>query len=116
MRNGKARSTWTRPPPSSFRRKGLPPSRSIVSGPPASMAIEQIPSRGGGVIDEAAHVAERLRVGRSGPLVHVEFLELDCDRTALARIALMDEAGQLALALECDILAHVELAAAEIVF
>src|SRR4030095_3615974 len=97
------RSARTRPRTAGRRRPGSASSSSQHSG-----------CRLGGRREDAAHRSELGRVGLAGPLVHVEFLELEGDRAAMARIAVMDEAGELALALEGDILADVEPAAVEV--
>src|SRR3546814_7155923 len=66
------------------------------------------------MIDEPTHPGQRRHVRLAGPFVHVEFLELDGDRAAGLGEAIVDEAGKLALALERDIFADVQLATPEI--
>ena len=60
------------------------------------------------VSDEGAHCRDFREVRFAAPLVHEEFLELERDRAGLARIAPVDEARLLALALERHVLANVE--------
>src|SRR3546814_2807076 len=66
------------------------------------------------MIDNPTHPGQRRHVRLAGPFVHVEFLELDGDRAADLGEAIVDEAGKLALALERDIFADVQLATPEI--
>ena len=108
MRNGRRRSRCRRPVSPILRRTGRKTDRQQAAPEPLSLQqLDGDPRRMG---HEVVHCLQLGRIGFAGPFVHEEFLELERDGAALARVAVMDEPSLLALALEGDIFADVERA------